>query len=130
MGSMNPKVTKVAINALGGAMVTILGTIMSSRVEIMEDPSFNAGALQGLTGFLMDPLSKAAPVVDPNCPNQLVWLPNGTGGTGFAFEPIRFGGDGGRVDGGLGNYVGADGVPYVKLTSNGLAGGILLVEWP
>lgn len=127
MALRNPKVTKIAINAAGGAMTKILGTQMASKVDIIEDPAFNAGVQQGLTGNRLDPSANmAAPVVGP----LEVWLPNGTGGMGESYEPITFGGPDGRVHGGLGLYVGVQGWPYAQLTTNSAnAGGVLLREW-
>lgn len=126
-----PKITNIPINAVGGAMTLIAGTILSSKVEVMEDPAYNNGAGQGLTGFYMDPDSNHAdPAVNPVTPAQQVWLPNGTGGYGRAYQPIIFGGSDGRVHGGEGLYVAAEGTPLLNLTSNGAAGGVLLVEWP
>ena len=68
--------------------------------------------------------------MNPSTPNQQVWLPNATGGYGRAFEPIYFGGTDGRVHGGEGLYTSGTGTPLLSLTSNGAAGGVLLVEWP
>jgi hypothetical protein len=125
-----PKITNIPINAVGGALVLIAGTIMASKVEVMEDPAYNNGVQQGLTGFYMDPDSNhAAPAVNPSSPLQQIWLPNATGGYGRAFEPIIFGGSDGRVHGGEGLYTSAAGTPLLLLTSNGAAGGIILVEW-
>lgn len=130
MPQVNPKVTNIAINALGGAGTVIATTILCSRAEVMEDPAFNAGAQQGLAGYYLDPDSPHAAPTKAN-PNAQVWLPNGTGGEGQAYEPIVFGGEKGRVHGGLGNYVGAQGTPLLLLTSaSANAGGVLLVEWP
>jgi hypothetical protein len=128
MPQTNPKVTNIALNAKGGAFTLIAGTKMSSKVEIMEDPATAGGDQQGLTGYIMDPNSKGNPT--PSNPNIQVWLPNSAGQVGWAYEPIIFGGDSGRVHGAYGLYTGADGTPYLQLTTNsGAAGGILLVEW-
>lgn len=126
----NPKVTNIPINAKGGAFTLIAGTIMSSRVEVIEDPAFNAGVAQGLTGFYLDPTgSQTAPAQSPAVIQ--VWLPQTAGQRGQAFEPITFGGDGGRVNGWQGRYTGAAGTPLLQLTTNSATpGGVLLVEWP
>jgi hypothetical protein len=126
----NPKVTNIAINAKGGAMTLIAGTIPASKVLVQEDPAYNAGVQQGLTGYILDPTS------DPSAPTPTpagiqVWLPNSAGQQGPAFEPIVFGGTDGRVHGGEGGYTGGEGTPYLNLTTNSAtAGGVLLVEWP
>lgn len=127
---VNPKVTNIAIGAMGGAMTLIAGTILASKVEVMEDPSFNEGVQQGLQGYYMNPNSNHAnPTRDPA--NLQTWLPNSAGQQGRAYEPIIFGGADGRVHGGLGNYTSAQGTPLLELTTNsGNAGGIILVEWP
>ena len=127
-----PKITNLPINAQGGEMTLIAGTILSSKVEVMEDPAYNNGVGQGLTGFYMDPDSNHAnPAVNPVSPNQQVWLTNATGGRGQAYQPIIFGGDDARVQGDHGLYVAAQGTPLLKLTTNsGNAGGVILVEWP
>lgn len=125
----NPKVTNIAINAAGGALVLIAGTILASKVMVMEDPAYNAGAQQGLQGYILDPTSNPLNPARSNA-NLQVWLPNGSGGSGWAYQPIIFGGTDGRVHGGEGRYTGAQGTPYLSLVSLGLAGGVLLVEWP
>lgn len=127
-----PKITNIPINALGGAETLIAGTTLSSKVEIMEDPSYNAGALQGLSGYYMDPDSdQAAPALDPSAPGKQVWLGVATGGRGRAFQPIIFGGEDARVSGGQGLYAAAQGTPLLRLTTNSVnPGGVLLVEWP
>lgn len=126
---VNPKITKIPLNATGGVMTLIVCTIQASRVEIIEDPNYNAGVQQGLTGYRMDPNStQANPARD--AAGLFIWLPNGNGQQGEAFEPIIFGGDKGRVHGAFGEYVGAAGTPILQLTTNSAnAGGILLAEW-
>lgn len=132
MPQMNPKTTAIAVPAKGAANFALIAmTIMAGTVEIIEDPSVNAGVAQGLTGFYMDPDSKGNPQVDPNLPTSQVWLPNSAGQTGRAYQPIRFGGEYGRVHGAFGNTVGADGTPLLKLQSNSATPTqVLLVEWP
>lgn len=130
MAQINPKVTNIAINAMGGAMTLVAGTTMSSKVQVIEDPSYNAGQQQGLQGYYLDPTSNPAnPTKSPA--NLQTWLPNSAGQQGQAYEPIVFGGPDGRVHGDLGQYTGAQGTPLLYLTTNsGNAGGVLLVEWP
>ena len=53
MTQTNPKVTNVAIGGSAGAWTLIAGSILSSKVEVMEDPAI--GAAQGLQGYYMDP---------------------------------------------------------------------------
>ena len=138
MGNSNPKVTVIAVNAVGGAMVNIALTMLASKVEVMEDPSQNNGALQGLTGYYIDtqppqptiPIElggAAPPQASPS--NLQVWLPNSQGQQGRAYEPIIFGGTDGRVHGGQGDYVGGQGTVILQLTSNGAATNVLLTEW-
>ncbi len=134
MAQTNPKVTPIPINAKGGAFTDIVLTIMCSKVRVSEDPAYNDGALQGLTGYMYDtqPGLAAAGVEPPVSPNyQFVWLPNDSGQEGPGFEPISFGGsEGGRVHGAFGDYVGAQGTFLLKLTTNSAnAGGVLLEEW-
>lgn len=129
MSQTNPKVTNIAIPAKGGAAVTIATTILVSKVQVMEDPTYNAGTAQGLTGYYLDPDSNHANPAKDN-PNLQVWLPNTDGQEGQAYQPIVFGGADGRVHGGEGLYVGAQGTPLLALTTNSNnAGGVLLVEW-
>lgn len=132
MSQTNPKTTQITLNGSGGAYVDIKTTIPCSKVEVQEDPTKNAGTAQGLQGYYLDPDSNhAAPAVDPAIPGQQVWLPNSAGQLGRAYQPIIFGGSDGRVHGGEGNYVGAQGTPLLRLRSNSAtATGILLVEWP
>ncbi len=131
MTEVNPKITNIAINALGGGFTDIVLTIMASKVEVMEDPALNNGAAQGLTGYYVDTQPGASPP-PANSPNVLQsWLPNTNGQQGRAYQPIIFGGVDGRVHGGLGNYVGAQGTIILRLTtSSALPGGIILTEWP
>jgi hypothetical protein len=139
MPNTNPKVTPIAINAQGGLMTNITLTIMASKVDVIEDPSLNNGVQQGLTGYYIDtqpglgipPIEPGgAPPPQANPQALQVWLPNSNGQTGAAFEPITFGGTDGRVHGGEGDYVGADGTVILQLTTNGQnAGGVLLREW-
>lgn len=131
MGQVNPKTTKVALEATGGAYTDIVLTIPCSKAEIQEDPALNAGVAQGLQGYYLDPDSKGAPVPDPANDTVNNWLPNTAGQNGRAFQPIIFGGVDGRVDGGKGNYVGAQGTPLLRLKSlTANATGVILVEWP
>lgn len=124
----NPKVTSIPINALNGGFTDIVLTIMASKVRVQEDPSYNNGAFQGLTGFYTDTQPASG---YPNVGPQKVWLGNDQGQVGPAYQPISFGGtEGGRVDGGYGRYVGADGTIILRLTTNSQnPGGILLEEW-
>jgi len=128
MTETNPKVTVIALNAVGGALTDIVLTMMDSKVEIMEDPSVNDGAAQGLTGFYTDTQPASS---YPNQGPQQVWLPQTAGENGRAFQPIIFGGADGRVHGGLGGYVGAQGTVILRLKSNSnTATQVLLTEWP
>ena len=143
MATFNPKVTKIAINASGGLWTPIPLTIMASKVRVHEDPAYNGGVFQGLTGYFVDtqppqPAAVASPwnPVDGVPPGaspaaQFTWLPNNNGQEGPAYEPISFGGsEGGRVHGGDGDYVGAQGTVVLWLTTNSEnAGGVLLEEW-
>jgi hypothetical protein len=129
MSQSNPKVTNIPINAAGGALTLITTTIMCSKVEVQEDPNYNAGVAQGLRGYYLDPESNHANPARDN-PIEQTWLPNTAGENGRAYQPIIFGGDAGRVHGGQGNYVGAQGTPLLSLVSSVLATGVLLVEWP
>jgi len=141
MAAVNPKVTNIAINAQGGAMTNIVLTIMCSKVEVIEDPSYNGGVPQGLQGYYMDtqpglpspaviaPIGQAPPAASPA--NLQTWLPNNNGQIGKAYEPIIFGGTDGRVHGAYSDFVGAQGTTILQLTTNSPdAGGVLLVEWP
>lgn len=140
MAQTNPKRTNIAINAAGGAMTNIPLTILASKVKVMEDPALNGGNQQGLLGFIIDtqwpqpavpilPGMNIPPLASPQA--LQTWLPNNNGQVGEAFEPIIFGGDEGRVHGGEGNYVGAQGTVILQLTTNSnLAGGVILIEWP
>jgi|SRR5580658_3666723 hypothetical protein len=125
---VNPKITNIPINAANGALTAIVLTIMASKVEVMEDPAYNGGELQGLTGYYAD----TQPATGfPQSGALQVWLPNNNGQTGRAYQPIIFGGSDGRVHGGEGNYVGAEGTIVLYLTTNSAnPGGIILVEWP
>lgn len=125
----NPKVTSIPINAKGGALTNIVLTILASKVVVMEDPSLNDGAMQGLTGFYIDTQPPQSPVT-PQPAGQQVWLPNTQGQSGRAYQPIIFGGADGRVHGELGGYVGAQGTIILQLTTNSAAAGaVLLEEW-
>lgn len=136
---INPKTTRIPINAKGGVMTNITLTIGASKVEVMEDPFYNGGVPQGLTGYYIDnqPAVGTPPIKpDGSAPPQAspadlqVWLPNDAGQVGRAYEPIIFGGDAGRVHGAFGEYVGAQGTVILQLTTNSVtAGGVLLVEW-
>ena len=144
MAPINPKVTSIAINAKGGLWIPVPLTIMASKVTVEEDPAYNNGVFQGLLGYYVDtqppqpatvgapwnPVNGVPPAASPNY--QFTWLPNNAGQTGRAYEPIMFGGgEGGRVHGGLGDYVGANGTVILWLTTNSVnPSGILLEEWP
>jgi hypothetical protein len=140
MAQINPKTTNIAINAKGVAMTNIALTILASKVEVMEDPALNGGVPQGLTGYYIDnqPPQPTIPIVagggappQASPANLQVWLPPTNGQNGRAYQPIIFGGDAGRVRGGEGDYVGAQGTVVLQLTSNSpLASGIILTEWP
>jgi hypothetical protein len=130
MTQVNPKVSNIALNAKGGALTNITLTIMASKVEVIEDPNFNGGVQQGLTGFYIDTQPPQSTLI-PSPAQQQTWLPANNGQTGHAYEPIIFGGTDGRVHGGEGNYVGAQGTVILQLTTNSEnPGGVLLVEWP
>ena len=123
----NPKVTNIALPAKGGVPVAITLTKVDSKVTVMEDPSLNNGVAQGLTGYYTDTQPGTG---FPNSGPLQVWLPNTAGQQGRAYQPIIFGGSDGRVHGGEGNYVGADGTVILRLTSNSATPtGILLEEW-
>lgn len=142
MPQTNPKVTNVAIGGSAGAWTVILATILSSKLEVMEDPSI--GGAQGLQGYYMDPdaVLSAAFLANPTPgtalakgylanPNLQNWLPNPSGAPGQGFEPISFGGSDGRVHGGEGGYVAGQGRALLLIRSLGAAAnGILLTEWP
>ena len=144
MSQTNPKVSNVAVNAIGGAPVLIRLSILASKVSVQEDPSLNAGVAQGLTGYYLDPdvILPTAFIAAPTLaaaiaggllanPNLQVWLANSVGQQGQAYQPITFGGSDGRVHGGEGGYVGAQNSGVLLLTSNSAtATGVLLVEWP
>jgi hypothetical protein len=144
MPNSNPKITAIAINAKGGLWTPIAMTIMSGKVTVQEDPAYNNGVAQGLTGYYVDtqPPQPAAVAADWNPVDgvppgvtlpayQQTWLPNNNGQEGQAYQPIKFGGsEAGRVHGGYGDYVGAQGTVLLWLTTNSEnAGGILLEEW-
>jgi hypothetical protein len=128
MANSNPRVIPIAINGSAGPLTDIVLTIMASKVRVQEDPSYNNGALQGLTGFFTDTQPASG---YPNVGPQKVWLQNDNGQEGPAYQPIDFGGgEGGRVHGGFGEYVGAQGTIILRLKMNGPnAGGILLEQW-
>jgi hypothetical protein len=140
MASSNPLILNVAINAKGALMTNIILSILCSKVTVIEDPSYNGGQMQGLTGYYIDPnppqeavpieLGVAPPNASPQ--NLQVWLPNSEGQRGRAYEPIEFGGsEGGRVHGGEGNYVGGTGTVILQLTTNSVnAGGVIVEMWP
>ena len=143
MAQVNPKVTNIALSAKGGPWVVIQLTIAASKALVEEDPAYDSGTEQGLTGYILDPQAvlSAAFLANPTPaaalaagylanPNLQVWLPNSAGQQGQAYEPITFGGSDGRVHGGEGGYVGGQGSGILLLTTNGSAGGILLTEWP
>lgn len=123
----NPKITRIALNAVGGGFTDIKLTIVASKVEVMEDPAVNDGAPQGLTGFYTD----TQPATGfPNVGNQENWLPQTAGQRGYAFQPIVFGGIDGRVDGGHGGYVGAQGTVVLRLSSLTVTTTtVILAEW-
>jgi hypothetical protein len=60
------RVRTIAINANTGAYTTVLATMVTRRVEILEDFSANAGVGQGLEYMLPDPgsLNPAVPSWD------------------------------------------------------------------
>jgi len=139
MSQTNPRVRNYPINAQGGAMTNIPLTMMSSKVEVIEDPSYNNGVFQGLQGYYIDtqPPQPPIPILAPGeIPTQAdpqalqTWLPPVAGVQGQAYEPIVFGGTDGRVHGGQGNYVGAQGTVILQLTTNSAqAGGVIVTEW-
>lgn len=123
----NPKVTAIALNGSAGLFTDIPLTIMASKVEVMEDPSVNSGAAQGLTGFYTDTQPASG---FPNQGTQQVWPAQTAGQRGSAFQPIVLGGRDGRVEGGHGDYVGAQGTIVLRLKSfSPTATQILLSEW-
>ncbi len=140
MTAVNPKITNIALNGNGGALKNIPLTIMASKVRVSEDPAQNNGVAQGLQGYIIDtqppqptvpvePGGAAPPQASPA--NLQVWLPNTAGQNGPGFQPIVFGGSDGRVHGGEGNYVGANGTVILQLQSaSPTATGIILEEWP
>jgi hypothetical protein len=118
-------------------------TIAASKALVQEDPAYNAGVFQGLTGYYLDPTAvlSAAFLANPTPAAALaagylantklqVWLSNSAGQQGQAYEPITFGGSDGRVHGGEGGYVGGQGSGILLISSVSAAGGILLTEWP
>ena len=139
MTEVNPKVTVIAINNNAGLMTNIVLTIMCSKVTVIEDPGQNNGVAQGLQGYYIDtqpgvgvppiePGGGAPPQASPS--NLMTWLPNTNGQQGRAFEPIIFGGSDGRVHGGEGSYVGAQGTVVLQLRTNSEnATNVLLEEW-
>ena len=144
MSQTNPKVTNIAVNGNAGAFTLILLTILASKVQVTEDPTYNAGTAQGLAGYYLDPQAvlSAAFLANPTYaaakavgylanPNAQAWLPSTAGQQGQAYEPITFGGSDGRVHGGEGGYVGGQGSAVLMVTSNSAtATGVLLTEWP
>jgi hypothetical protein len=131
MQQLFPKVTNIAINAKGGALTVIRATIMASRVEVMEDPAYNAGAPQGLAGYYCVPDATVA--ADANVTyspaGAQVWLGQTAGQRGRAYQPIAFGSQ--RTDGWKSDIPAVQGTPLLALTTNSAnAGGVLLVEWP
>jgi hypothetical protein len=142
MANSDPRRKSIPINAKGGAWTPIPLTITASKVEVMEDPAYNNGAFQGLTGYFVDtqppqpagvnapaPAGPTPPAAIPNY--QFTWLPNDQGQEGAAYQPIKFGGgEGGRVHGAFAEYPGAQGTVILWLTTNSQnAGGVLLEEW-
>lgn len=134
----NPKVTAIAVNGNAGPFTAITLTMMASKVRVQEDPAVNNGAAQGLTGFLADTQPGATGTnpnggtsTFPSQGTQRTWLANANGQEGPAYQPICFGGsEGGRVRGGQGDYVGADGTVILYLTSaSATATQVLLEEW-
>lgn len=145
MPQTNPKTTNVAVPAAGAPTWALIAcTLPNGKTEVIEDPNFNAGQQQGLQGYYLDPNATLSPAFLANPtpqaaqlagylanPNLQVFLPNGGGGTGRAYQPVIFGGDAGRVHGGFGGTVGAQGTGLLLLQMYaGLAGGVLLTEWP
>lgn len=60
---VNPLRRRVAINGSGGASVVIRLTTWAKYVEIEEDPTANAGILQGLNGFALDPFAQSSAIL-------------------------------------------------------------------
>lgn len=140
MAAVNPRITNVAVPAAGSVPVNIVLNQTDSKVTVMEDPAYNNGAAQGLTGYYIDTqpgVTVPAPIafaqgVPPNAsPAALqVWLANNNGQTGRAYQPIIFGGQDGRQHGAYSGYVGAQGTVILQLTSNSeLATGVIIEEW-
>lgn len=140
MTAVNPKITNIALNGSAGALINIALTIMASKVRVSEDPAQNNGAPQGLQGYIIDtqPPQQAIPIEPGGGPppeatpqNLQMWLPNTAGQNGPGFQPIVRGGESGRVHGGEGDYVGAQGTVILQLKSaSATATGIILEEWP
>ena len=125
-----PRVTNVAVPASGAAPVLIKLSMLASKVEVTEDPSYNAGVAQGLKGYYMDPTAPASVPAMSN-PNLQVWLPNTAGQRGQGFQPIVFGGEDARVHGGKGDYVGGQNSAVLQVTSaTATATGVIVTEWP
>jgi len=120
-------------------MVNIMLTMMASKVLVMEDPSVNNGVPQGLQGYYIDtqPPQPAIPIEAGGAPppqatpqGLQVWLPQTTGQEGPAYQPIILGGTDGRVHGGEGDYVGAQGLVVLQLQSySETPSQVLLLEW-
>lgn len=60
---VNPLRRRVVINGSGGAAVVIRLTTWAKYVEIEEDATANAGILQGLNGFALDPFAQSSSIL-------------------------------------------------------------------
>lgn len=134
-----PKKQYVALNNNAGAFTVIRLTCMARYVEVIEDPSYNAGVAQGLQGNYLDPFLGQGGLT-PAAPGGQIWPvpPVGTaaislgdprqthGGLGM---PLGNGGSGGNLDTPGGNV--ALGTPILQLRSNtATATGVIVSEWP
>jgi hypothetical protein len=146
---VNPKVTNIAVPAVGGGFVAINLTLAAtSRCMVEEDPNLNAGVAQGLEGYYVDPAIATTAVMNSLAnqtagaqlaalqamgalkPNVLQkWLTtSGNIGT-QSHQPIQFG-DWLARHLGYGEYIGCQGDCILLLTSlTSTATGVLLVEW-
>ena len=122
MPQTNPKRTQYSLNGSGGALTTIRLTTSPAYVNIYEDPTANAGLLQGLQGYALSPFANTASILTdsevlPAAVSQYEFGDKHNIHSGGGLAPLGNAGSAGNIDtpGGLSPFLGT---PLVALKSN------------
>lgn len=129
---VNPLRRRVVINANNGQPVVIRLTTWAKYVEIEEDPSANAGILQGLQGFALDPMAQSSNITANDEPlesgKSLYTFGDPYHQNSKSTAPLGNPGSGGNID--VPGGVPTLGTPLAQLLSNTAnATAVWIREW-